>query len=112
MDLRIGFGLGLYYVILVVVFLGLDGMATVYENINVNASTNVDINISEVTADEVDEGGFFTQGVSFSRFLSWSTFSVFLPDDTPLHFVTLFMWWQGIINLLAIMWVISAIWNG
>ena len=112
MDLRIGFGLGLYYLILAMVFVGINGFATAYGLPDINATSNIDINTSEITSDEIDVGGFFTIGVSFDRFLNWSSFAVFLPDNTPEWFTVLFIVFQGLMNLLAIMWIIASIWNG
>ena len=112
MDLRIGFGLALYYTLLSLIFLGLNGFADEFDQVEIDATSNIDINSSAVTSGEVDQGGFFTIGVSFSRFLNWTGFTVFLPGATPEWFVLIFGVFQTLFNIVAIMWIINSVWAG
>lgn len=75
-------------------------------------SSTIDLNDSALSDPEIEQGGFFTVGVSFTRFLGLVAFGVGLGDDTPSSFKLMFALWQTIITILSVMWFISAIWNG
>ena len=70
------------------------------------------INDSDISPDEIDTGGLFGTGISFSRFSSLLAFGVGLPEDTPSWMVTMFGFWQSGFLLFSIGWLISSIWNG
>jgi len=75
-------------------------------------NVNVELNSSSLVTEEVDSGGLFSSGISFSRFTSLVTLGVGLPVDTPDWFTNLFMMWQIAFLIITIGWFISSIWNG
>jgi len=112
MDLRIGFILGVYYSLLVLIFLSLNGMANDYGLGDINATTNIDINSSALTEAEIDRTGLFAVGVSFERIFAWTGFTVFLPDDSPSWFLLIFGVWQSLVNIFTVFWALSSLWDG
>ena len=70
------------------------------------------VNSSEMQSGEIDQGGLFGTGVSFSRFIGFVTIGVGLPSDTPNWFQVIFSSWQVIVLVLAVGFVIASIWNG
>lgn len=71
--------------------------------------SNVSGNVSQ---SEFQEGGLFSAGQSFGRFVSLLFLGIGLPNDTPLVFVVIFGVWQTLITILSIGWLISAVWDG
>jgi len=96
----------IYYSILGLVFLV--GASHIDEDI----TTNININTTGVDDSEIDTGGLFNTGVSFSRFLMFISFGIGLPSSTPIWFSVLYGIWQTIITILALGFIISSIWNG
>jgi len=110
LDLKIGFGLGMYYSIMFLLFFAIGAMVE-EAGIDESGNTTATFNVSSFD-NETDRGGFFTIGVGFDRFFDWVSFAVFLPSDTPEWFTNFFTVWQTLINILTIMWVFASIWNG
>ena len=110
MNIKIGFLIVIYYsVISLVYFFGISsGVLVASEGWN----TSIDLNSSELTSGEVDQGGFFSTGVSFLRYLAWTVFGVGLGADTPSWFQVIFSIWSLAVTILSIMFVGSSIWNG
>ena len=75
-------------------------------------TSTIDLNDSDLSDSEIEQGGFFTVGVSFTRFLGLVTFGIGLSDDTPSSFKFVFAIWQTLITILSVMWFVSSIWNG
>jgi len=111
MDLRYGFGIVFYYSMLILFFIGLNGFGSDY-NVEINSTTNVNFNNSEISDDEIDNVGFWSTGIDFGRFLDYATFTVFLPSNSADWFVEIFKIWQGLINLIVLMWLFASLWNG
>lgn len=107
MNLKVLFMILVYYSMLSLFFL-MSASFGIYDDVNVN----IDLNSTDITSDEVDRGGLFGTGISFSRFAGMITLGVGLPDDTPAWFNTIFIFWQSIITILTLGFVISSIWNG
>jgi len=109
MNLKILLILLIYYVILSLTFvLGSD----IFNEASGYNITDSPLNSSDLTGSEIDQGGLFGTGVSFSRFFLFVTFGIGLPSDTPQWFTILFFAWQTIITVLAIGFIISSIWDG
>jgi len=108
MNLKILFMIVLYYTVIGLIF-GLGG-AVFSEDIGYNYTNP--LNSSEVASSEVDTGGLFGTGISFTRWLGLVTVGIGLPDDTPSWFSVMFSAWQTLILILTIGFIISAIWNG
>lgn len=107
MNLKVGFLLLLYYSLVGIFFAVADSPLS-----DAGYSSNVLLNETDVSLSEEDTGGLFSTGVSFSRFFMFVLFGVGLPEDTPTFFSVIFIAWQTIITILAVMFVISSIWNG
>lgn len=110
MDVKIGFLLAGYYIIISMVFIfgnavGIFGESDGYNN-------TIALNTSDLSTGETDLGGLFGSGVSFGRFFAWVGFGVGLPDDTPTFFSIMFIAWSSLMSVLALMFVISSIWDG
>lgn len=75
-------------------------------------SSSVELNSTDISEPEIDTGGLFSSGVSFGRFFTLITAGIGLPDDTPAWFGIMFSAWQIIINILAVGFIISSIWDG
>jgi hypothetical protein len=75
-------------------------------------STNVNLNNSALTSSEIDQGGLFGTGISFTRFFTLVTFGIGLPSDTPSWFMVIFALFQTCMTIFAVGFVISSIWNG
>lgn len=105
MNLKILFLLLIYYSILSLVFVTGSEILTGY-------NSTINLNDSELSDDEVDTGGIFSTGLSFTRFLAFVGFGIGLPDSTPSWFSLLFTAWQSIITIFSIGFVMSSIWNG
>jgi len=75
-------------------------------------SSNIALNDSDLSSEEIDTGGIFGTGISFGRFVALITFGVGLPDDTPSWFSLIFILWQSLITILSIGWLIASIWDG
>ena len=104
MNLKILFILIVYYGIISLVILTGD-MFSGY-------TVNVNIDNSDLKAEESDLGGLFGSGVSFGRFFSLATVGIGLGDDAPDWFKMLFATWQTILLLLSIGFIIDSIWSG
>ena len=76
------------------------------------ASTNIDLNDSSLGLNETSTGGIFSNGISFTRWFTLTTFGVGLPSNTPTWMVTIFIAWQSLITIMALGFVVSSIWNG
>jgi len=106
MNLKILFVILVYYSVLSATFvLGGDAMFNDYD-------VNISLNDSELSSSEIDEGGAFTGGISFSRFFTLVTFGIGLPDSTPSWFTFLFALFQSLITILSIGFIIDSIWSG
>jgi len=108
MNLKILFLIIVYYTIISLVF-GLGG-ALFSESTDYNYTNP--LNSSDVSSGEIDTGGLFGTGISFSRWLGLVTVGIGLPDDTPNWFEIMFVAWQTLILILTIGFIISSIWNG
>jgi len=75
-------------------------------------SENISLNDSALSAGEIEQGGFFTVGVSVARFVGWVGFGIGLPEDTPTWFSTIFFAWQTMITIFTAGFIISSIWDG
>lgn len=108
MNLKILFLLLAYYSILSSIFL-LGGSAfseaTGYNN-------TIVLNDSNIASSEIDTGGLFGSGISFTRFAGFIGIGVGLPDDVPSWFNTLFILWQSLVLVFTLGFVISSIWDG
>ena len=109
MNLKILFMILMYYSIFSLFFL-VGGSTLVDDGYNNTISTG--INSTDISDDELDAGGFFSSGVSFTRFLGLVTIGIGLPDDTPTWFNLFFFAWQTIITILSVGFIISSIWDG
>lgn len=107
MNLKVLFMILTYYSMLSLFFL-MGASFGLYDDYDVN----VNLNSSGISSDEIDQGGLFGSGISFSRFAGMISFGVGLPDDTPNWFNVIFIFWQTIVTILALGFVISSIWNG
>lgn len=107
MNLKILFMILIYYGILSLVFtLGGSTLS------NAGYNTTISLNDSEMTSNEIDTGGLFGTGVSFTRFLGFLLFGVGLPEDTPSFFNVIFILWQTLVTIFTIGFIISSIWDG
>ena len=70
------------------------------------------INATSLSEEDLDAGGFFSVGISFSRFLSFSTFGISADSSSPSWFLLIFSLWQIAIIILSVAFVISSVWNG
>lgn len=95
-----------YYGLLSLFFIFAASELTVSPHLN----TTFQFNNSQISGDEQDTGGIFGSGVSFSRFLMFV--GIGYGIDAPLFFQLIFSTWQIIINIFALGFFISAIWNG
>jgi hypothetical protein len=105
MNLKILFLILMYYGVISLVFISGGAYLT-------GASTSINLNSTNINADELDRGGLFGTGVSFGRFVGLVTVGIGLPPDTPSWFAVMFAVWQTIILILSIGFVISSIWDG
>jgi len=106
MNLKILFMLLTYYSLISLFFISAGSSIT--EGYNVT----IDLNDSELQDEEVDTGGLFGTGVSFSRFFAFVGFGVGLPEDTPSWFNAMFIIWESMMLIFTIGFIISSIWNG
>lgn len=105
MNLKILFMLILYYTCISLFFS--------FAPINfIGYSSNVNLNDTAITGGEIDTGGVFTGGVSFTRFLGLVTVGVGLPSDTPTAFKAFFIIIQSGILLFTIGFFVDALWSG
>lgn len=104
MDLKILGALLVYYFFLI-------GIATFVVN-PLDVTTNIDLNVSDLSDDEVDTGGLFGQGVDFGRFAGFVLFGIGLPSDTPILISIIFGVVQSLITIFSVGWFVSSIWNG
>lgn len=107
MNLKILFLIILYWVIWGMVFV----VGSRY-TLDKGYSYNADLNSSGLSSGEVDRGGLFNMGVSFSRYYPLILFGIGLPSTTPTWFVTIFAFWQILFNIFSAGFVISSIWDG
>lgn len=105
MNLKILFLLLVYYSIISLFFLLGGSQYGDY-------TSNIELNSSDISPDETDRGGLFGTGISFSRFAGMIGFGIGLPSDTPAWFSMIFIFWQTIVTILTLGFVISSIWNG
>lgn len=108
MNLKILFGIVIYWSIWII-FLTSDMSPLYEENFD---SSSIDLNMTALSPDEQDTGGFFSTGISFSRFVKFSFFGVGLPVDYPVWIKYLFGVWQTIITLFTIGFIVDSIWSG
>ena len=95
----------MYYAILSLVFLAGASVFTDY-------SHNIELNSSELTDSEIDKGGLFGTGVSFGRFFAFVGFGIGLPSDTPAFFSVVFAFWQIMVLIFTVGFIIDSIWSG
>ena len=107
MNLKVLFMILIYYTFLSVFFL-FGASEGVYEDFDINAS----MNNTELTEGEVDTGGLFGTGVSFGRFTMFLLMGIGLGSTVPTWFVIVFAFWQILLNILIIGWIINSIWSG
>ena len=106
MNLKILFIILLYYGIISLVFITGGSHLTGY-------SSSVNLNSTNISADELDRGGLFSSGISFGRFISLVTIGVGgLPSDTPTWFTLMFAVWQTTFLIFSVGFIISSIWDG
>ena len=106
MNLKVLFMLLMYYSLISIFFLMADS------DLISGYNTTVDLNTSELQSGEIEQGGLFTIGVSFSRFFSFVGFGVGLPADTPNWFNIIFIVWQSMMLIFTVGFIVSSIWNG
>ena len=107
MNLRVLFLLLFYYAFISIFFIAVSSHP---DTSNYNVSIN--LNDSQITDSEIDTGGIFNTGISFTRFTTLILFGVGLPEDTPTFFSVSFAIWQTMMLIFTIGFIISAIWNG
>jgi len=108
MNLKVLFLIIVYYTIISLVFAmggNIFSESTEYEYEN-------PLNSSDVSSGEIDTGGLFGTGISFTRWLGLVTVGIGLPEDTPNWFEIIFASWQILVLILTIGFIISSIWNG
>jgi len=105
MNLKILFLLLMYYTILSLMFLMSGAVFNDYDN-------NITINDSGIGESEIDTGGVFGVGVSFTRFVGFVGLGIGLPDDVPDWFNNLFIAWQSLVLIFTIGFIISSVWDG
>jgi len=105
MNLKILFMILIYYSVLSLVFIMGGSAFNEYTH-------NIELNNSELADTEIDKGGFFNSGISFSRYFGLITIGIGLPASTPQWFSIFFMFWQTIVTILVVTLIISAMWNG
>ena len=107
MNLKILFVLLSYYSLLsLILLLG----APIF--LDAGVTSTIALNDSALQDGEIEQGGFFSTGVSFGRFFTLMTFGVGLPDTLPSWFIISFVLWQSLILVLTAGFIISSIWNG
>lgn len=84
--------------------------AEFYGDYSQNITTQ--LNASSLGSSEIDTGGLFSSGVSFTRFVFLLLLGIGLPSGTPAWFMVLFFLWQTMITIFSIGFIISSIWNG
>jgi len=107
LNLKVAFMFLVYFTIVSLIFI-IGSPAGIFDDY----SANISLNESELTPGEVEQAGFFSIGISFGRFFGWVLFGVGLPSDTPGWFTVLFFAWETIISILAVVFVVSSIWDG
>lgn len=105
MNLKILFLILIYYGVLSLVIIMGGSVFSGY-------SSNIELNESALSSGEIDQGGLFGTGVSFSRFFTLITFGIGLPLDTPSWFLLMFGMWQTIVTIFSVGFIISSIWDG
>lgn len=95
----------MYYSILGLFFLAGGAQYSGYTN-------NINLNSTNMTSGEIDQGGLFGTGVSFGRFIGLVTIGIGLPADTPSWFLMFFFTWQTLVTVFTVGFVIASIWNG
>ena len=114
MDLKILFGIALYWTLISLVF-GL-GLADSFGNPLVDGgySSSVNINSSGFSSDEIDSGGFFSGLigiiVAMGRIIGFYAFGL----STALTGNLQIIWsaWTIFLNIFTIGFIISAFWDG
>jgi len=76
------------------------------------ANTTIQINSSDMSAEEIEQGGFFTSGLDFSRFIFFVGFGIGLTSDTPTFISLIWIVIASGITLFSIGFVIDSIWSG
>lgn len=76
------------------------------------ATTTIDLNQSSLTSGDLDNGGAFTTGISFTRYLAFVGFGIGLPADTPSWFQICYSLFAIGMNIFLVAWLLSSIWNG
>ncbi|GAI42255.1 unnamed protein product [marine sediment metagenome] len=110
MNQKVAFMFLIYYTIISLVFItgNLVGLFTSAQGFN---SSNP-LNSSDIQSGELDKGGLFGTGISFTRFLGLVTIGIGLPDDTPSFFALIFSAWSTIMLIMTVIFIISSIWDG
>lgn len=101
-------GIVVYYLI---ISLGYFAMSQQFPNFS--AQTNISFNqTTGLNEDDIDKGGLFGSGVSFTRYIGFVTLGFGLPDDVP-NYVRIGMTsWAILIDIFVIGFIISSIWDG
>ncbi len=107
MNLKILFMLLIYYSF-ISIFFALGGAVLTNEGF----STNVDLNATDITSEEIDTGGIFGTGVSFVRFAVMVLFGIGLPSGTPSWFAIMFASWQTLVTIFSVGFIVSSVWDG
>lgn len=108
MNLKILFFILIYYASISIFFLSIANISGAYYDGNYT----VNLNDSGLTDSEIDTGGLFGTGVSFSRFALFISFGLGLPSSAPFWFAILWVTWETIFTIFVIGWFINSIWSG
>lgn len=108
MNLKILFMILTYWVLFILVFGTVGGDILISEGYSLTASFNE----SGLTDPEIDRGGLFNTGVSFTRWLGFMAFGIGLPDTIPVYVSIPIMLWQTMFTIFTIGFIVSSIWNG
>ncbi len=75
-------------------------------------TTSVDLNQTALTSGDLDNGGAFTTGISFTRYLAFVGFGIGLSSDTPSWFQICYSLFAVAMNIFLVAWLVSSIWDG
>lgn len=75
-------------------------------------STTINMNDTSLNSGDIDKGGFFTTGVSFTRYLAFIGFGIGLSADTPSWFQIVYSAFAVAMNIFLIAWIVSSVWDG
>lgn len=75
-------------------------------------SVSATLNESAVNPGEVDTGGLFGTGVSFTRFVGFALFGLGMGSSTPTWMAVMVAIWQTLWTIFTIGFIVSSIWDG